>query len=431
MAKEQFSFVSLGCARTLVDSETMINDLKGKGFQLVNENSSEESVVLNTCAFIQSAVDETEENIRQLSERKKKQQIKHLAVVGCYPSRYKKSELESRFPEVDLWLTTKEGSRLKEEMTKLVFKKKYHPVKPSPFTKLTPNHYSYIKISEGCNNWCAFCTIPKIRGAHVSRTIEEIRHESEKQIALGAKELLLVAEDTTAWGEDLFGEPSLHLLLEALVDLPVNWIRPMYIFPSRVTDALIDVFRKYPEKYGYIDIPVQHANTEILTGMKRHHDKTFLLDVLKKMKLANPDISLRTTLLLGFPGETDAHVDELEAFLEEIKFSQIGCFGYSPEKGTRAYKFKETVSAPDIRSRIHRIMAKQYQLMTQVNEARLGKTYPFVYEGQGFGRTQHEAPEVDGMVKVENAENLEVGVFYNIKMTGIQGYDLIGEVVSA
>lgn len=430
MQKPGFSFISLGCARTLVDSENLINDLHAAGLQLVEEGSNESITVLNTCSFIQAAIDETESNIRTLIAKKNEGVLRYLAVVGCYPSRFKKEDLIAKFPEVDVWLTTKEETKLKSELSQLVFKKKFTPpaIKPR-YTKLTPSHYAYLKISEGCDNWCSFCTIPKIRGKHTSRTIEELMKEAKHHISLGAKELLLIAEDTTAWGEDLYGAPCFEKLLAALATLDVKWIRPMYIFPSRVTDALIDTMAAYPTIAPYIDMPIQHVSDALLVSMNRRHDKAFLEEILKKFRKKIPNLAIRTTFILGYPGETEEDVDALIAFIEQYPFSHIGCFGYSEEKETRSARLEGKIDPLVIQSRINRVMQRQYELVQHRNASKVGTTLEVIYEGNGIGRSCYEAPEVDGLITINGSNSLEIGTLYKVNISGVQGYDLIAEVL--
>ena len=426
-----FSLISLGCARTLVDSEKMLDSLQNGGFRLVAEGSKEEVVILNTCSFIQSAIDETEANIQSLIARKAKHEVKFLAVVGCYVSRFKKEDLQAKYPQVDLWLNTLEETKVQAELAKLVFTEKFLPqTSKKPYMKLTPSHYSYIKISEGCNNWCSFCTIPKIRGVHTSKTTEEILKECKLQIQFGAKELLLIAEDTTAWGEDLYGKPAFSQLIKELGQLDVPWIRPMYIYPTRTDQELIDTLANTPNICRYLDMPIQHCNTEMLAKMQRRHDRPFLEDLIAKLFKAMPDLALRTSLILGFPGETEAIFDELMAFIEEVPFSHIGCFAYSHEAETRAAKLGDTVAPEIAQKRIRLLMEKQKQLIQTQNQNRVGQTEKVLYEGHNIARSYREAPEVDGVIVIQNPSGLKAGQFYNATITQANGYDCIAEVRS-
>ncbi len=426
--KVPFSIVSLGCARTLVDTEKMVESLQNGGFGLVAEGSKEKITILNTCSFIQSAVEETERNIADLLAKKQAGKLKYVVVAGCYPSRYKSADLAAKYPEVDLWLTTKQEDQVQQKLSQLVFKRKFQPNQPVKYTKLTPSHFAYIKISEGCDNWCSFCTIPKIRGKHTSKTIEAILTEAEKQISFGAQELLLIAEDTTCWGEDLYGKPSFHVLLKAMAHLPVKWIRPMYIFPSRVNQDLIDVLASTPNIAPYLDMPIQHVNSALLKAMNRAHDQAHLRSILTELRKAIPHLSLRTSLIIGFPGETEVEFQELLDFLKAFPFDHIGCFAYSEEKETRSAKMEGKVDAETIRSRIKRVMDQQFEYVQAKHKALIGTELEAIYEGNGVARSYREAPDVDSVILLDSDIGLTVGQFYPLRLTGVQGYDLIGQL---
>ncbi|MSR88351.1 MAG: 30S ribosomal protein S12 methylthiotransferase RimO [Candidatus Margulisbacteria bacterium] len=428
--KPLFSVVSLGCARTLVDTEKMVDLLQQGGFQLTAEGSGERITILNTCSFIQAAIDETEANIRQLSERKLAGHIKYLVVAGCYPSRFKEPDLQAKFPDVDLWITTKDEMQVQQKLSALVFEKKFRPASASvPYTKLTPSHFAYLKISEGCNNWCSFCTIPKIRGEHTSKTSEEVIKEANLQLSFGAKELIVIAEDTTAWGEDIYGKPSFPMLLKELAKVDVPWIRAMYIFPSRVDAELISVLRDEPKLCRYMDMPIQHVNSMLLEKMNRKHDKVFLTSILDKLFAEIPDFTWRTTFIVGFPGETEEHVQELMDFMSQYPITQLGCFPYSEERETRSARMADKVDPAIIQKRIRRIMKHQYELVTKRHEALIGKTFDMLYEGNGEGRTYREAPDVDGRILVKQSESLVSGNFYPVKITAVKGYDLLATLL--
>lgn len=424
LSMPHFSVVSLGCARTLVDTEKMVQSLQGRGFGLVPEGNEQISI-LNTCSFIQSAVDETEANIESLSQRKRDGSLRYLVVTGCYPSRFKKEELRTRYPQVDIWLTTQEEGRLQGELAQLVFKRRFLPSRPVRYTKLTPSHYSYIKISEGCDNWCSFCTIPKIRGVHTSRLIDDVVAEASLQVSFGARELILIAEDTTAWGEDLYGKPSLPILLNALVQVPgVDWIRLMYIFPHRVDDELIAAIKNNPKIIPYLDMPVQHANTRLLGLMNRKYTGEFLRELMSKFVREIPNLVVRTSLILGFPSETDEDVEELLQFIEEYPFAHLGCFAYSEERETRSARIEPKIDADEIQRRIHRVMEKQLALVKSRNQLLVGTTLEMVYEGNRTGRSTREAPDVDGRLLVIDPKELQVGEFVSVKVIGVSDLDL-------
>ncbi len=425
--KPSYSLKSLGCARSLVDSEGMVDQLNQIGFEIVPEGSSETISILNTCSFIQAAIDETEANINALIHRKQSGYIKYVVVAGCYPSRFKRPQLEEKFPEVDLWFTTQEEHQLQTKLAELVFQKRFQPTQQSPYIKLTPSHFAYMKISEGCNNWCSFCTIPKIRGEHVSKPLDSIMADAQKQIDMGVQELVLIAEDTTCWGEDLYGKPSLPLLLEEMARLPVKWIRPMYIFPNRVTDDLIHVIKKHDAIANYIDMPIQHVNSDLLHAMHRKHDNAFLKSIIHNMYQEIPDLSLRTTFITGFPGETDAHVAEVCDFITEFPFSQLGCFTYSKERETRSAKMPNPVPLHIAQQRMDTIMKTQYECLSQRLPKLVGTTVEVVYEGNKLCRSYREAPEVDSVIVLDKPCDLPVGSFFNVTITGISGYDMLAK----
>ena len=423
-----FSMISLGCARTLVDSEHVVNDLRQVGFELVAEGSGERVVVLNTCSFIQSAIDETEANIRGLIERKQRGEIQYVAVIGCYPSRLKPEERSQQFPEVDIWLTTQEASALKPSLARLVFKSRFQPSVPVRYTKLTPSHYAYLKISEGCDHWCSFCTIPKIRGPHRSFSIETVKAEAMKQVAFGVRELIVVAEDTTAWGEDLYGTPSLPRLLDALADIPgLDWIRLMYIFPNRVDTELIRTMNRHGCIIPYLDMPIQHCDTRLLGLMNRKYTGDTLRRVLDQLLDQVPGLVLRTSLIAGFPTETDEDFQALQTFITQYPFAHLGCFAYSEEKETRSAKLTPKLPASVIADRIDALMATQWEQVTKRNQSLIGTTLEMVME-EGVGRSYREAPDVDGCLKPLDATGLAMGDVVPVTVIGVDGVDLLVEV---
>jgi len=423
-----FSMISLGCARTLVDSEHVVNDLRQVGFDLVAEGSGERVVVLNTCSFIQSAIDETEANIQSLIERKQRGEIHYVAVIGCYPSRLKPDEREAQFPGVDIWLTTQEESKLKQTLAQLVFKSRFQPSVPVRYTKLTPSHYAYLKISEGCDHWCSFCTIPKIRGAHRSFSIEAVKAEAMKQVTFGVRELIIVAEDTTAWGEDLYGRPSLPLLLDALADIPgLDWIRLMYIFPNRVDTALIQAMNRHDRIIPYLDMPIQHSETRLLGLMNRKYTGDALRRVLDQLLAQVPGLVLRTSLIAGFPTETDADFEALQRFITVYPFAHLGCFAYSEEKETRSAKLTPKLPASVIADRIDALMATQYEQVVRRNQSLIGTTLDMVMEN-GVGRSYREAPDVDGCLKPIDATGMAMGQVVPVTVVGVDGVDLVVDI---
>jgi ribosomal protein S12 methylthiotransferase len=428
-----FSIISLGCPKNLVDSEKVISHLISAGFNLVQENTEESIVLLNTCAFIKNAIQETEENIQELIKRKNNNNIKYIVVLGCFPSRFKKQELKEKYPEVDLWLPIKEENSIKTLVEKLIAKKnqgkKENELLNSSF-QITPTWYSYIKISEGCNNFCGYCTIPKIRGAYNSRALADIKAEIKDKIKLGVKEIILIAEDTTLWGIDFFGKPSLPKLLAELADIKdLAWLRLMYAHPARVDQDLIDIIRQKQNICNYIDIPVQHINNKILKSMNRPYSKQYIIELLQNMRSQIPDITIRTSLIVGYPGEKEADFKELFSFIQEYPFDQLGCFAYSDEQGTAAYELKNKVDEDVIKLRQEKIMEKQFKQVLSQNKRYIGKTVQVIYEGGNQARARFSAPDIDNTILLVKSDNLQVGNFYQVKITAQDGYDLVGKVL--
>ncbi|MCP4051424.1 MAG: 30S ribosomal protein S12 methylthiotransferase RimO [bacterium] len=426
----RFSIISLGCSKNLVDSEKYIKDLQSNGFILVPENASEDIVVINTCSFIKNAVEETEENIIDLISRKEKKDIKYIVVLGCYPARFTTDEIKNRFAAVDLWLSIKEAGNIGKVLKNILLKEKpvVKDVKDSPLVKVTPFYYSYLKISEGCNNRCSYCVIPQIRGDYTSRSLNDIMTEAEMKVADGVKELILVAEDTTVWGQDFYGKPSLSVLLDKLSDLSLDWIRIMYAYPSRVDDALIDIVKSKDNICNYIDMPLQHISDSVLKGMNRYYNKNDILVLLSKLRNNIPDIAFRTSLIAGFPGETGKDFNELINFVRKTQIDQLGCFAYSDEKGADSFCFEGKVSSSTALKRIESVMKIQYARLKKMNKKMSGKTVRILYEGAGVARTQYQAPEIDNCVIIENPENLMAGEFYQAEIVGLDGYDLVAVV---
>ncbi|MBT4551647.1 30S ribosomal protein S12 methylthiotransferase RimO [bacterium] len=424
-----FAIISLGCPKNLVDSEKVVATLTQSGYTLVPENTNEELVILNTCAFITSAIEETLDNINDLIARKKQGSLKYLVVMGCFSSRYQEEVLSKEIPEVDLWLPIKDEQKVVQAVSTLLNIKPVISQKNKLYHKLNESHFSYLKISEGCNNHCTYCTIPKIRGSYSSKSIEEVLKDARQQISLGAKELIVIAEDTTEWGTDIFGKPSLHILLSELAQLEVNWLRVLYAYPSKITPALIETIKQNPKICHYLDLPIQHVSNHILKNMNRKYTKESLISLLKTLKEEIPDIVLRTSLILGFPGETAADQNELLTFIEQGFFDLVGCFPYSDEEGTPAIRKKNKVSQKLTHKRTQEIMISQKNNQQKLNQKHLSKTLDFVYEGNGYGRTYRDAPDIDGQLILKGPiKKLQVGSFYQTQIQKLKDYDLVGRV---
>lgn len=431
MAKK-FSIVSLGCPKNLVDSENMVKQLQACGYQLIPENNGEDLVILNTCAFLQSAIKEAEENIKELLKLKKSNKVKNLVVTGCFPTRSTKDELKKKFPEVDLWLSIKEEKDVSIKIGELL-KSDYTEPNDSEENifqvKMNPSYYAYLKISEGCNNHCAYCVIPSIRGKYYSRPLIDILEEAKVKLLEGAKELVLVAEDTTVWGSDLFGKPSLSLLVQELSKLDVAWIRILYAYPSKIDNALIREIRKRKNICNYLDIPLQHISNNILKSMNRHYTKEDVCNLFKKLKKKVPDIAIRTSFIIGFPGETEADFEELLDFINEYDVDNLGCFAYSAEPGTAAYDLDCKIAPEVVEERIDKLMSLQFELIKKRNKRFLNKNHQFIFEGLKEGRLYKDAPEIDSKLIIDNDERLVIGNIYRAKIVDVDGYDLIGQVL--
>ncbi|MFA5879902.1 MAG: 30S ribosomal protein S12 methylthiotransferase RimO [Candidatus Margulisiibacteriota bacterium] len=426
---KKFSLISLGCPKNTVDSEKVVNHLIKNGLILVNENTSEEILIINTCAFIKDAVSEAKKIIRDAIKRKKAKEINLIAVIGCLVSRFQKEDLAQEFSGVDLWLSTKDEDQLFNKLNQIRQMDLSEENRNNVFTKITPFYYAYVKISEGCNNFCSYCTIPKIRGKYNSFKIEDIVAEVQNYVKLGVKEIILVAEDTTIWGIDFYKKPSLHILLENLVQIPdLPWIRVMYAHPKHVTNELISVMKKYPQICNYLDLPIQHVSDQILTKMNRKYTKSALEDLLINLKQEIPDIALRTSLILGFPGETEAEVSELLEFIARYEFDHLGCFSFSKEQDTLAGSFLEQVKSTVALDRIEKIMNESVKIKKKINQELLGKTFDVIYEGNQIARSFREAPEIDSAIFLPKNNDLLRGVFYQAKIIEFEDYDLIGEV---
>ncbi|MFC1754744.1 30S ribosomal protein S12 methylthiotransferase RimO [Thermoproteota archaeon] len=421
-----FCFISLGCPKNLVDSERVIQSMIEAGFTLVQEHTTESIALLNTCAFIKEATDETISVIQELIQRKINKELNEIVVLGCFPTRFIINELKKEFPQVDHWITIKQEAEIGGILSQTT--------ENSPLDKekisLTPRHYAYLKISEGCNNLCSYCVIPKIRGPLKSRPLEDILKEAEYKVSCGIKELILVAEDTTIWGADTYNTPSLSLLLNALNKIEtLKWIRIMYAYPGRVDQQLINTIKECEKVCHYLDMPIQHANTTMLKAMNRHYTKDELISCMKNLKNTIPNIAIRTSVIIGFPGETQAQFNELLSFIKRYPFSQLGAFGYSQEQETQAAALPNQINNKTINQRINTVMKQQFKLVESENETKIGQKIKLLYEGMGQGRSQYQAPDVDNVVIVDNPEGLEIGEFYTVEIIRAYGYDLVGRII--
>lgn len=430
LRREKVSVVTLGCSKNLVDSENLITQLEGNQFQVTHDRDDPSDIVIvNTCGFIDLAKEESINTILHFANEKEQGNIEKLYVTGCLSQRYK-DDLAVEIPEVDAWFGTLELPGL---LAKLNADYKHELIGERSI--VTPSHYAYLKISEGCNRTCSFCAIPLMRGEHISRPIEELVKEAKSLARRGVKELMLIAQELTYYGLDIYKKRELPQLLHALNEVEgIEWIRLHYAYPSKFPLEIIDAMAALPKVCNYLDMPLQHANDAVLQRMRRQITKAETLDLLKAIKDKVPDIHLRTTMLVGFPGETEAEFEDLAAFVEEMRFDRLGVFQYSHEENTRAYDLKDNVS-PEVKAeRANRLMEIQQAISFEKNLAKIGSVQKVLFDrkegGFFYGRTEADSPEVDNEVMVDASANfVRVGDFANVEITDALEYDLVGKVM--
>ena len=432
--------ISLGCPKNQVDGEAMLKKLSDNGFQIVNTIEDSDVIIVNTCGFIEPAKAEAIEAILEAAEYKKAGLISAIVVTGCLAERYQ-DEILKEMPEVDAVL----GIGANADIVKVCQKalcgivtaafpdKCYLPLDDERLVS-TPKHWAYLKIAEGCDNRCAYCAIPSIRGGFRSRQPESIIREAETLANNGVKELILVAQDTTKYGEDLFGEYRLDALLKELVKIDgIEWIRLFYCYPQRITDSLIDVIASEEKVCKYIDIPLQHADKDVLKSMNRVGDSNDYKRLIDKMRARIEGLSLRTTFMVGFPGETDEQFETLCNFVRETKFDKMGCFTFSPEEDTPAFNMKNQIDE-DVKNRRQEILMDiQYSITEASNKKRIGNTYKVIVDevkdGSYVGRSYLDSPEIDSGIIFTSDKPLKTGDYVDVKIFDFDGYDLIGEAV--
>lgn len=433
--------VSLGCAKNRVDAEMMLFSLREAGFELVSDVGYCDVAIVNTCGFIEDAKQESIDEILELAQLKKEGQIRAIIVTGCLAERYQ-SEVMKELYEVDAVVGLGSNSDIANIINKVLEGEKQEAYGPKESLDInarrirtTPYYYAYLKIAEGCDNRCTYCAIPMIRGKYRSRTMESILDEAKDICSKGVKELILVAQDTTRYGEDLYGKPMLSELLKKLAALEeVSYIRILYCYPDRMSDELIDTIAHTNKVLKYIDLPLQHCSKNVLKRMNRRGDYQTLTELIKKLRREIPDLTLRTTLLTGFPGETEEDFEQLSKFVQEARFDRMGCFAFSPEEGTPAAEFENQLDEDTKHRRCDIIMEQQHQIMCENNEAFIGKTINVLCEGFDryaecfFGRSKADAPEVDGKVFFTAAgEKPKIGEIVAVDITSTLDCDLVGE----
>ena len=437
-------FVSLGCSKNLVDTEVMLGILKEHGIELTPEPAEADIIIVNTCAFIQSAKEESITNILNMADYKESGRCRALIVAGCLGERYSQTLLDE-LPEADAIVGTGSWHRIMEAVEealkgrRVVIRDENEIVydAKSPRIRTTPNYTAYVKIAEGCNNRCAYCAIPLIRGKYRSRTLEDIKTEVENLVKSGVREINLIAQDTTNYGHDIYGKPSLAKLLKELVKIDgLDWIRCLYCYPKYFTDELIDVMATEPKVMKYVDLPLQHAHDAVLKRMRRPDTADEVRALLNKIRERIPGVTIRSTFIVGFPGETDAQYQTLRNFLEEQRFDKVGVFTYSREEDTAAYDMPDQVSEEIMQERYHDLMSLQSKISEEINQSLEGTELDVLVEGRdeeipniACGRSYREAPEVDGQVYIEGDTDSKVGDIVRVKIMQGFTYDVVGEPI--
>lgn len=430
-------FISLGCSKNLVDTEMAIGLFKNHNFKIINNPNDADIIVINTCGFIESAKEEAINTILEMAEYKKKN-CQFLIVMGCLVQRYQK-ELQKALPEVDLFLSIKEYEQLWEKVAKLIsIDEKGEESKLDYLERCitTGDTMAYLKIAEGCSNHCTYCAIPSIRGPFISRPMEKVVKEAEMLVKNGIKEIIVIAQDTTKYGIDLYGESKLAELLKRLEQIEgLVWIRFLYAYPETITDELIDVVKNSKKICHYFDIPIQHISNSILKKMNRKNDGESIRKLIKNIRKQIPDVILRTSLIVGFPGESKEDFSQLYEFVKETKFDKLGVFPYSKEDGTAAARLKEQVHPQTKKSRYHKIMEVQQTVSKEKLKEKIGNTYEVLVENISLdkqywiGRTYMDVPDMDGVIfiKKDTDKNL-IGQFIQARVTDVKEYDLIGVI---
>lgn len=438
----KIGMVSLGCSKNLVDSERMLYKFRKRGYELVTEPGLSDIAVVNTCGFIQSAKEEAIETILELVKLKEEGTIKKIVVTGCLSERYQQ-EMADEFPEIDAVVGIGDQKDIIDILDHVLANervvhfddKKNLPVTGERIISTLP-FFAYLKIAEGCNNCCTYCAIPKIRGPYRSVPMEDVLEEAKWLAENGVTEIIVIAQDTTRYGEDLYGKSKLPELLEKLCGIDsLKWIRVLYCYPERITDELLEVIANQEKIVKYMDIPIQHCNGEIIKRMNRRGDRQFLTELMKKIRNKVLDIVIRTTLITGFPGETQEQFEELAEFVKDMRFDRLGCFAYSQEEGTAAAKFDGQLDEEIKTHRADIIMEQQQLISEEKNSEKMDGVFEAVVEGFDkwaecyFGRTAGDAPDIDGKIFFTSDEKLEIGQYVTVKITDTLDYDLIGEVM--
>jgi len=437
------SLISLGCPKNLVDSERVLGNFAHKGWVISQEPEDADLVIVNTCGFIDEAKQEAIDTLFEAAELKETSSVRAVVGIGCLIERYGE-ELAGQMPEIDAWAGIVDPDKLEtlcrdallaETVPPVLKEKRDAREADTDRLRLTPRFYAYVRIAEGCNNRCNYCVIPAIRGPYVSKPRGVVLREVRELTANGASEIEIIAQDTTLYGSDLYGQMALPELLESICEVPeVHWARLMYTHPAHFTDELIEVLATNPKMCHYIDLPIQHINSEILEQMGRKVTRQDVEDLIGRLRRAVPDIAIRTSLIVGFPGETDAHFQELLDFIREQRFERLGAFAYSREEDTVAYDYSGQITDEEKAHRLDAVMMLQQEISLEANEARIGQEVEVLVEaaeedGESIGRTQYDAPEIDGKIFLPR-QHREPGSYCVVEITGVRGhYDLTGEII--
>jgi ribosomal protein S12 methylthiotransferase len=442
MLKYKIGVVSLGCAKNLVDTEVMLGLLSKEGFGITNDPAAADILIVNTCGFIESAKQESIENILELARYKEAGSCKLLIVTGCLAERYK-DEVVKEIPEVDAVVGTGNYHEIAEVIGEAFKGSKvlkygnpdYTPEEGLPRFQSTPSYTAYLKISDGCDNRCTYCIIPKLRGKYRSRTIEDVATEARQLSEQGVKELIIIAQDTTRYGMDIYGEHKLHELLNELCRIEnIKWLRLHYCYPEDITEELIETIAAQEKVCNYLDIPIQHSSNYILKKMGRRGTREKLIDLLSRIRSRIPDVAIRTSIIVGFPGESEQHFKELEEFIQDIKFDRMGVFKYSQEEDTPAAEFEGQVSEEVKQQRYERLMYLQSKISKEINQNKINKLYEVLVEGYDgktncyYGRTYADSIDIDGKVFFNSKTTLKPGDFVKVLVKKAVNYDLIGEI---
>ena len=439
----KIGMISLGCPKNQVDAERMLAQLDKNEFTIADCYDGVDAVIVNTCGFIDAAKQEAIENILEMAQLKEEGLVKKIIVTGCLAQRYKE-EIFDEMPEVDAVIGIGANGKIADIVKNVIEGERQYDMpcnEELPLTGerllTTPEYWSYLKIADGCSNRCTYCAIPSIRGNYRSVEFEPLINEATQLAAAGTKELVLIAQDTTNYGVDLYGKIRLPELLDALCDIEgIEWIRMLYCYPDKITDELLETMARQPKVLPYIDLPLQHADDNILKAMNRRGNSAFLRDTIKKIRDTLPDAVIRTTFIVGFPGEGEKEFENLAEFVNEIEFDRLGCFEFSPQEGTPAFDMEDDVDSDTKLRRGEIIMQDQLEIVTLKNNERIGKTYKVLVEDyDGYsdsynGRTYMDAPEIDGRISFTTNNSYEPGDFAEVVIIGVNDYDLIGKDIN-